>query len=121
MENILQKAAEIDLVYAINEPAAYGGYAALKAAGKEKGVTGRRRRRRLPRASRCVKEGIIGATSQQYPLLMAADGVQAVVDFIKTGKKPDQHRHRREARHRPSRFPAFPRSAPTRATKLCWG
>ena len=38
MENILQKADHIDLVYAINEPAAYGGYAALKAAGKEKGV-----------------------------------------------------------------------------------
>ena len=27
-----------------------------------------------------VKEGVIGATSQQYPLPMAADGVQAVVD-----------------------------------------
>src|ERR1700678_97943 len=39
MENILQKADHIDLVYAINEPAAYGGYAALKAAGKENGVT----------------------------------------------------------------------------------
>ena len=38
MENILQKADHIDLVYAINEPAADGGYAALKAAGKEKGV-----------------------------------------------------------------------------------
>ena len=38
MENILQKADHIDVVYAINEPAAYGGYAALKAAGKEKGV-----------------------------------------------------------------------------------
>ena len=35
-----------------------------------------------------VKEGVIGATSQQYPLLMAADGVEAVAEFIKTGKKP---------------------------------
>ena len=35
-----------------------------------------------------VKEGIIGATSQQYPLLMAADGVEAVAKFIKTGEKP---------------------------------
>ena len=49
MENILQKADHIDLVYAINEPAAYGGYAALKAAGKEKGVHRRRHRRRLLR------------------------------------------------------------------------
>ena len=30
MEKILQKADHIDLVYAINEPAADGGYAALK-------------------------------------------------------------------------------------------
>ena len=74
MEKILQKADQIDLVYAINEPAAYGGYAALKAAGKEKGV--------LVVAVdggcngiKSVKDGVIGATSQQYPLLMAADGV----------------------------------------------
>ena len=101
MENILQKADQIDLVYAINEPAAYGGYAALKAAGKEKGVIDRRRRRRLP-GRQWVKDGIIGATSQQYPLLMAADGVEAIAEYIKTGKKPAQHRHRREAHHRPS-------------------
>lgn len=87
MENILQKADKIDLVYAINEPAAYGGYAALKAAGKEKGVTV------VAVDGGCqgvkwVKEGIIGATSQQYPLLMAADGVEAVAKFIKTGEKP---------------------------------
>ena len=60
MENILQKADQIDLVYAINEPAAYGGYAALKAAGKEKGVT------IVAVDGGCqgvkwVKEGIIGA------------------------------------------------------------
>ena len=30
-----------------------------------------------------VKAGVIGATSQQYPLLMAAKGVEAVVDFAK--------------------------------------
>jgi fructose transport system substrate-binding protein len=87
MENILQKADKIDLVYAINEPAAYGGYAALKAAGKEKGVT------IVAVDGGCqgvkwVKEGIIGATSQQYPLLMAADGVEAVAKYIKDGTKP---------------------------------
>src|SRR6201987_4297016 len=69
MENILQKADHIDLVYAINEPAAYGVYASLKAAGKEKGVTF------VAVDGGCqgvkwVKEGILGAPSQQYPLLM---------------------------------------------------
>jgi fructose transport system substrate-binding protein len=87
MENILQKADHIDLVYAINEPAAYGGYAALKAAGKDKGVL------IVAVDGGCqgvkwVKDGIIGATSQQYPLLMASDGVEAIAEYIKSGKKP---------------------------------
>ena len=38
MENCLQKAPDINVVYTINEPAAAGAYQALKAAGKEKGV-----------------------------------------------------------------------------------
>ncbi len=101
MENILQKADQIDLVYAINEPAAYGGYAALKAAGKEKGVT------IVAVDGGCqgvkwVKEGIIGATSQQYPLLMAADGVAGGRRVHQERQEADKHRHRREARNRPS-------------------
>ena len=36
-----------------------------------------------------VKAGHIGATSQQYPLLMASMGVQAVAEFAKSGKKPE--------------------------------
>jgi len=87
MENILQKAPDINVVYAINEPAAAGGYAALKAAGKEKGVLVVAVDGGCP-GVRSVKEGAIGATSQQYPLLMAAKGVEAIVEFAKTGKKP---------------------------------
>jgi fructose transport system substrate-binding protein len=87
MENILQKADHIDVVYAINEPAAYGGYAALKAAGKEKGVL------IVAVDGGCqgvkwVKDGILGATAQQYPLLMASDGVEAIAEYVKSGKKP---------------------------------
>jgi fructose transport system substrate-binding protein len=87
MENILQKAPEVNVVYAINEPAAAGGYAALKAAGKEKGVLVVAVDGGCP-GVKGVKEGVIGATSQQYPLLMASKGVEAVVEFAKTGKKP---------------------------------
>ena len=35
-----------------------------------------------------VQAGVIGATSMQFPLLMASLGVEAVDEFIKTGKKP---------------------------------
>ena len=87
MENILQKAPDFDVVYAINEPAAQGGYQALKAAGKDKGKVIVAVDGGCP-GVQSVKEGIIGATSQQYPLLMAADGVEAVAAFIKSGKKP---------------------------------
>jgi fructose transport system substrate-binding protein len=36
-----------------------------------------------------VKAGVIGATAQQYPLLMASMGVEAVAEFAKSGKKPE--------------------------------
>jgi fructose transport system substrate-binding protein len=119
MENILQKADHIDLVYAINEPAAYGGYAALKAAGKDKGVTV------VAVDGGCqgvkwVKEGIIGATSQQYPLLMAADGVQAVADYIKTGKKPTSiDTGEKLVTDHP--VPGVPSISVDEGMKLCWG
>jgi fructose transport system substrate-binding protein len=36
-----------------------------------------------------VKAGAIGATSQQYPLKMAQEGVDAVAAFAKNGSKPE--------------------------------
>ena len=35
-----------------------------------------------------VKDGVIGATSQQYPLDMAALGVEAIKAWADTGAKP---------------------------------
>ncbi|MGW0826952.1 substrate-binding domain-containing protein [Streptomyces sp. NPDC002845] len=86
MENCLQKEPDINVVYTINEPAALGAYTALKAKGREKdvlivsvdgGCTG----------TEAVKDGTIAATSQQYPLKMAAEGVKAVVTYAEDGKK----------------------------------
>jgi fructose transport system substrate-binding protein len=86
MENCLQKDPDINVVYTINEPAALGAYTALKAKGKEKdtlivsvdgGCTG----------VEAVKSGKIAATSQQYPLLMAREGVLAVAEHAKKDKK----------------------------------
>jgi fructose transport system substrate-binding protein len=86
MENCLQKAPDINLVYTINEPAALGAYTALKAKGREKdvmivsvdgGCTG----------VKAVQSGQVAATSQQYPLKMASAGVEAVAAYGKDGKK----------------------------------
>jgi fructose transport system substrate-binding protein len=87
MENLLQKNPDINVVYTINEPTAAGAWEALKAAGKEKGVVMVSVDGGCPGVKN-VKAGVIGATSQQYPLLMASLGVQAVVDYAKAGKKP---------------------------------
>jgi len=119
MENILQKASEIDVVYAINEPAADGGFAALKAAGKDKGVLVVAVDGGCP-GVKSVKAGIIGATSQQYPLLMAADGVQAIVDFVKTGKKPVSI-DSGEQLITDHPVPGVPSIDTTEGAKLCWG
>ena len=74
MENLLQKDPNINLVYTINEPAAAGAYEALKATGKEKDVTIVSVDGGCPGVEN-VKSGVIGATSQQYPLKMAEMGV----------------------------------------------
>ena len=93
MENLLSKNPDINVVYTINEPAAYGAYEALKAAGSDRrtcivvsvdgGCAG----------VDAVKDGIIGATSQQYPVKMAELGVAG-------DRRP---RRRRARRPRPPR------------------
>jgi len=88
MENLLQKDPGINLVYTINEPAAAGAYEAIKAAGKEKDITIVSVDGGCPGVEN-VKAGIIGATSQQYPLKMAEMGVQAIADYTATETKPE--------------------------------
>ncbi|MCA9965484.1 MAG: sugar ABC transporter substrate-binding protein [Anaerolineales bacterium] len=87
MENCLTKDPEINVVYTINEPAAFGAYTALEAAGVadnvlivsvDGGCTG----------VEGVVDGRIAATSQQYPLRMASLGVETVVEYAMTGVAP---------------------------------
>ncbi len=87
MENLLQRDPDINVVYTINEPTAAGAYEALKAAGREHDVLMVSVDGGCP-GVRNVQAGVIGATSQQYPLLMASMGVAAVVDYVKSGRKP---------------------------------
>ena len=87
MENLLQRATTVNSVYTINEPAARGGYAALQA----KGITGQVAMGSIDggcQGVQDVKDGKYVATVMQFPKKMAAQGVQAGIDFAKTGKKP---------------------------------
>ena len=84
MENALTKCPDVNVVYTINEPTAAGAWEALKAVGKADGsvlivsVDGG-----CPGVKN-VQAGVIGGTSQQYPLKMAAMALEAIV----SGKIP---------------------------------
>ncbi|MET3803369.1 fructose transport system substrate-binding protein [Nakamurella sp. UYEF19] len=86
MENCLAKNPDINVVYTINEPAAVGADSALKAAGTKGALI-------VSVDGGCqgvgqVKSGIIGATSQQYPLRMAQLGVDSIATIARGGAKP---------------------------------
>ena len=87
MEACLAKSTDIDTVYTLNEPAAAGAADALKAGGKPSGVI------IVSVDGGCqgvenVQKGVIGATSQQYPLKMAQLGVEAIAKIARGGEKP---------------------------------
>jgi fructose transport system substrate-binding protein len=78
MENALQKCPDVNVIYTINEPAAAGAWEALKAVGKDDGsvlivsIDGG-----CPGVKN-VQDGVIGATSQQYPHKMASMALEAI-------------------------------------------
>ena len=102
MESCLTQNPDINVVYTINEPSAYGADEALEAAGISRddvfvvSVDGG------CQAMDAIDDGSIDATSQQYPLEMAKQGVDTIAaiaggedvptppegqDFIDTGVK----------------------------------
>ncbi|ATN32826.1 sugar ABC transporter [Rhizobium sp. ACO-34A] len=87
MENLLQKDPDINVIHTINEPAAVGAYQALKAIGKEGDVLIVSVDGGCP-GVKSVASGQIGATSQQYPLLMASLGIEAIAKYAADGTKP---------------------------------
>jgi fructose transport system substrate-binding protein len=93
MENCLLREPNIRVVYTINEPAAAGAHEALRALGKAGDVVVVSVDGGCP-GVRNVADGVIGATAQQYPLVMAAMGVEAVATFVRTGQRPAAARGR---------------------------
>ena len=111
METLLQKDPNINLVYTINEPTAAGAYGALRAADKDDALI-------VSVDGGCpgvknVAAGVIGATSQQYPLLMASKG-----DRGRCRIRQDRQEAGADARVSISSTPAS-RSSPTSRSKAC--
>ena len=88
MENLLAQDPEINVVHTINEPAAAGAYEALRAIGREDDVLIVSVDGGCPGVQN-VADGVIGATSQQYPLLMASEGIAAIAQFATDGTLPE--------------------------------
>src|SRR6478609_10062281 len=86
MESCLSKNPDINVVYTINEPAAAGASSALEAAGNSGALI-------VSVDGGCdgvanVAAGVIGATSQQYPVRMAQLGVDAITTIARGGEAP---------------------------------
>lgn len=87
MENCLSANPNINVVYAINEPAAEGAYAALKAADKQNqvmlfAIDGSCSGLKL------VSSGEFTSDATQYPGKMAALGVDSIAKLARGGSKP---------------------------------
>ncbi len=89
MEQLLEREPDVNVVYTVNEPAAFGAAAALDAAG-----TGEDDVILVSVDGGCdamkdgVRPGVIDATAQQYPENMAREGVEAVASTARGGPKP---------------------------------
>jgi fructose transport system substrate-binding protein len=89
MAQLLRAHPDINVVYTINEPAAFGAAAALKAAGKHDGdVTLVSVDGGCDAIKKGIRTGVIDATAQQYPENMANKGVEAIADAARGGSKP---------------------------------
>ena len=88
MENLLAVDPSVNVVYTINETAAAGAYEALKSIGRENDVLIVSVDGGCPGVQN-IADGVIGATAQQYPLQMAALGIQAIAAFAVDGTLPE--------------------------------
>jgi fructose transport system substrate-binding protein len=89
MARLLRQDPDINIVYTVNEPAAFGAAAALEAAGKSHddvilvSVDGG-----CDAIKNGIRPGVIDATAQQYPENMAREGVKALAEAARGGEKP---------------------------------
>jgi fructose transport system substrate-binding protein len=120
MENCLQSAPNVNVVYAINEPSAAGAYNALVKAGRDKDVF------IVTVDGGCrgvadVAAGHFAATAQQYPLRMAELGVQAGVEFLRNGKKPSGFTDTGVALVASEKLTGVESLTPEEGSARCWG
>jgi fructose transport system substrate-binding protein len=94
LRQLLRQHPDINIVYTVNEPAAFGAAEALKTAGKSQddvilvSVDGG-----CDAIKNGVRPGVIDATVQQYPENMARLGVDSLANAARGGPKPSGYRN----------------------------
>jgi fructose transport system substrate-binding protein len=94
LRQLLKQHPDINVVYTVNEPAAFGAAEALKSAGKSQddvilvSVDGG-----CDAVKNGVRPGVIDATVQQYPENMARLGVDSLADAARGGPKPSGYKN----------------------------
>jgi hypothetical protein len=101
MAQLLREEPDVNVVYTVNEPAAFGAAAALEDAGRSDGdvilvsVDGG-----CKAIKDGVRPGVIDATAQQFPENMAREGVRTLAEAARGGEGALRlPRHRRGAHH----------------------
>jgi fructose transport system substrate-binding protein len=94
LRQLLRQHPDINVVYTVNEPAAFGAAEALKSAGKSQddvilvSVDGG-----CDAVKNGVRPGVIDATVQQYPENMARLGVDSLANAARGGPKPSGYKN----------------------------
>lgn len=119
MENFLQAHPDLNVVYTINEPTARGAHVAIVARNKQSQVLLGSIDGSCP-GVKDVKDGKVGATAMQFPKAMAEQGVDAVLAFVRTGKRPNGFVSTGEELITDRPMPGLPSRDTTAALTSCW-
>ena len=126
MENCLSANPDINVVYAINEPAAEGAYNALKAAGKQNDVRHPHDRRQLQGRevrSRAVSSPLTRRSTRARWQPWASTAIAKLAAGGTSPRRPPARRSSTPARtsYRQARRPASPARPPTRPPRPAGG
>jgi fructose transport system substrate-binding protein len=88
LERMLATDPAINIVYAVNEPAAFGAVAAIEDADLDGDVVVVTVDGGCDAVMQWLRPGRIGATAQQYPENMAREGVRALAQAARGGERP---------------------------------
>lgn len=90
MENLIQAGSNFQAIYAANDEMALGAAEAIQARGIDPSKVIIVGYDAIPDALNYIKDGKLDATIEQFPGEQAGKALGILVDYIKTGKPPEQ-------------------------------